>query len=74
MVGWGFLYEYDYLNTVYANRSTGAVMDLFSEGARNRESFLALVMIYQTSLLRHLKDVIKSTKSTENTQQMQQGG
>ncbi|GGZ66116.1 TonB-dependent receptor [Paraglaciecola chathamensis] len=36
------LYEYDYLNTVYANRSTGAVMDLFSEGARNRGVFFSL--------------------------------
>lgn len=29
------MYEYDYLNTVYANKSAGAVMDLYSEGARN---------------------------------------
>ncbi|MBU2876846.1 MULTISPECIES: TonB-dependent receptor [Aliiglaciecola] len=36
------LYEYDYLNTVYANKSTGAVMDLYSEGARNIGVFFNL--------------------------------
>lgn len=36
------LYEYDYLNTVYANKSTGAVMDLYSEGARNIGVFFSV--------------------------------
>ena len=36
------MYEYDYLNTVFANRSTGAVMDLFSESAENIGLFFSV--------------------------------
>lgn len=36
------IYEYDYLNTVYANRSAGAIMDLFAESAQNTGLFFSL--------------------------------
>lgn len=36
------IYEYDYLNTVYANRSAGAVMDIFAESAENIGVFFSL--------------------------------
>lgn len=36
------IYDYDYTNTVYANLSTGAVMDFFAEKATNMGAFFNL--------------------------------
>ena len=56
------LYEYDYLNTVYANKSTGTIMDLYSEGARNIGLFFNLGYQFSDRLTGSLEGRYQSDK------------